>query len=239
MRVEQQPAFVLHGRAYRETSLLLECFTRDHGRVGLIARGVRKEKSRLPRALLQPLTPISLAWSGSGELATLTAVEARADALVFVGEPLLCGLYLNELLLRLTVRQDAHAELFATYAQTLARLACGEAPAWTLRRFERDLLEHLGYGLNPAIDAQTGSAVDAAAVYGYRHELGPVPWSSNADGPRISGAALLALAADSKPADTELPSLRRWMRGVIAAHLDGTELQAWKLLSDASLRQRG
>ena len=238
MRVEQQPAFVLHGRAYRETSLLLDCFTRDHGRIGLIARGVRKEKSRLPRALLQPLTPVSLAWSGTGELATLTAVEARADRLVFVGEPLLCGLYLNELLLRFTVRQDAHAELFAAYAQTLVRLASGEAPAWTLRRFERDLLEYLGYGLNPAVDAQSGSAVDEAEVYGYRHELGPVPWRSSADGQKISGAVLLALAMDIQPAEAELPSLRRWMRGVIAAHLDGVELQAWKLLGDASLRQR-
>lgn len=238
MRVEQQPAFVLHGRAYRETSMLLECFTRDHGRIGLVARGVRKEKSRLPRALLQPLTPISLAWSGTGELGTLTAIEARADPLVFVGEPLLCGLYLNELLLRLTVRQDAHAELFAAYAQTLERLASGEATAWTLRRFERDLLEHLGYGLNPTIDAQTGTSVEATAIYGYRHELGPVLWRSGADGQKVSGATLLALAMDIKPADAELPSLRRWMRGVIAAHLDGAELQAWKLLSDASLRQR-
>jgi len=237
MRIEQQPAFVLHGRAYRETSLLLECFTRDHGRVGLIARGVRKEKSRLSRALLQPLTPVSLAWSGTGELATLTAVEARADPLLFVGEPLLCGLYLNELVLRLTVRQDAHAELFAAYTQTLVRLASGEAPAWTLRRFERDLLEHLGYGLNPAIDAQTGISVDARAIYGYRHELGPVPWRSNADGPKISGAALLALAMDIPPVEAELPSLRRWMRSVISAHLDGVELQAWKLLGGASLRQ--
>jgi DNA repair protein RecO (recombination protein O) len=106
-----------------------------------------------------------------------------------------------------------------------------------LRRFERDLLEHLGYGLNPAIDAQTGISVDAGAIYGYRHELGPVPWRSGADGPKISGAALIALAMDIPPTEAELPSLRRWMRGVIAAHLDGVELQAWKLLSGASLRQ--
>ncbi len=201
---------------------------------------MRKEKSRLPRALLQPLTPVSLAWSGTGELATLTAVEARADPLVFVGEALLCGLYLNELLLRLTVRQDAHTELFAAYAQTLVRLASGEAPAWTLRRFERDLLkEHLGYGLNhlPWMRRREFRA-SADATYGYRHELGPVPWRSSADGPKISGATLLALALDIPPAEAELPSLRRWMRGVIAAHLDGVELQAWKLLSGASLRQR-
>lgn len=238
MRVENHPAFVLHGRPYRETSLLLECFTRDYGRIGLVARGVRKEKSRLPRALLQPLTPVSLGWSGGGELATLTAAEARADPLMLAGETALCGLYLNELMLRLTMRQDAHPELFDAYERTLERLAHGDAPAWTLRRFERDLLDQLGYGLNPAVDAQAQGPVDAQGVYGYRHELGSVRWLSVADGPKVSGATLLALAADRKPADPDLPSLRRWMRAVIAAHLDGAELQAWKLLSDVTLRQR-
>jgi DNA repair protein RecO (recombination protein O) len=238
MRVEQQPAFVLHGRPYRETSLLLECLTRDHGRIGLVARGVRKEKSRLPRALLQPLTPISLGWTGSGELATLTAAEARAEPLQLSGETALCGLYLNELMLRLTVRQDAYGELFCVYEQTLERLAGGDAVAWTLRRFERDLLEQLGYGLNPGLDAQAQLPVQADGVYGYRHELGAVRWKTAADGPKVSGAALLALAADRKPADPDLPPLRRWMRAVIAAHLDGGELQAWKLMSDVTLRQR-
>ena len=218
--------------------MLLECFTRDYGRIGLVARGVRKEKSRLPRALLQPLTPLSLGWTGSGELATLTAAEARANPLKLAGETALCGLYLNELMLRMTMRQDAHGELFCTYERTLERLARGDAAAWTLRRFERDLLEHLGYGLNPGIDALAQMPVDAAGVYGYRHELGPVPWKTAADGPKVSGAALLALAADCKPVDLDLPPLRRWMRAVITAHLDGGELQAWKLLRDLTLRQR-
>jgi len=219
--------------------LLLECFTRDYGRIGLVARGVRKEKSRLPRALLQPLTPISLGWAGNGELATLTAAEARANPLKLAGETALCGLYLNELMLRLTMRQDTHGELFDAYERTLERLACGDAVAWTLRRFERDLLEHLGYGLNPGVDAQAQAPVDVAGIYGYRHELGPVRWKTAADGPKVSGATLLALAADCKPAAPDLPSLRRWMRAVITAHLDGCELQAWKLLSDMTLRQRG
>src|SRR5437899_2271040 len=106
MRVEGQPAFILHGRPYRETSLLLECLTRDHGRVGLVARGVRRERARIPRALLQPLTPIQLGWTGSGELGTLVQVDAVAAGFDLHGDALLCALYLNELVLRLVTRAD-------------------------------------------------------------------------------------------------------------------------------------
>jgi DNA repair protein RecO (recombination protein O) len=236
MRVEQQSAFVLHSRAYRETSLLLECLTHDYGRVGLIARGVRSQRSRLPRALLQPLIPLSMSWSGGGELATLTAVESVDVSPGLGGEALLCGLYLNELVLRLTVRQDPHAEVFDRYALTLQRLAAGESPAWTLRRFERDLLEHLGYGINLGLDVATGVPVDPFAQYGYRQEAGPTLWRTTADGPRVMGAALLALATDTRPADADLIALRRWMRGVISTLLDGRELEAWKLLANLPAR---
>jgi DNA repair protein RecO (recombination protein O) len=232
VRIDQQPAFILHARAYRETSLLLECYTRDFGRIGAVARGVRRERSRMPRALLQPLTPVSLGWSGSGDLVTLIGVEARDAALDLAGEALLCGLYVNELLLRLTPRHDAHAGLFADYARTLGRLSQGENPPWTLRRFERDLLDRLGYGVDLSVDSATGALLDPQMTYGYRHEAGPVPWRSAADGPRASGAALLALARDERPADTELAQLRRWLRAVIAVHLDGGELQSWKLLAE-------
>jgi DNA repair protein RecO (recombination protein O) len=236
MRVEQQPAFVLHGRAYRETSLLLECLTRDHGRVGLVARGVRTQRSRLPRALLQPLIPLSLSWTGAGELATLTAAEGIDAPPVLSGEALLCGLYLTELVLRLTMRQDPHGDVFDSYALTLQRLARGESPAWTLRRFERDLLEQLGYGLNLGTDAASGAALDPFGQYGYRHESGPTLWRTSADGPKVSGAALLALAADTRPADADLVALRRWMRGIISGLLDGRELESWKLLASPAPR---
>jgi len=238
MRIEQQSAFILHGRPYRETSLLLECFTREHGRIGLVARGVRKERSRVPRALLQPLTPVIMGWSGSGELATLTAVESRAAPFMLLGEGLLCGLYLNELVLRMTMRMDPQSELFDCYERTLGRLASGESHAWTLRRFERDLLIHLGYGLTLATDAHAEAPLAADLDYAYRHEHGPVVWRAPVDGPRLRGSTLLALAEDRQPPDNELPALRRWMRAAIAAHLDGGELRAWNLLGDAALRPR-
>jgi DNA repair protein RecO (recombination protein O) len=239
MRIDQQPAYVLHARAYRESSLLLECFTRDHGRVGLVARGVRKEKSRMPRALLQAFVPLLLSWSGAGELATLIGADADGAPVALAGEASLCGLYVNELVLRMTVRHDAHADLFAAYGETLRRLAGAESAAWTLRRFERDLLEYLGYGANLAVDALSGEAIESGEEYGYRHEVGTVRWNSAADGARVKGSALLALAADERPQDEELGGLRRWMRGVISGHVIGGELHAWKLLDASPLRRRG
>lgn len=230
MRIEQQLAFILHARAYRETSLLLECLTRDHGRVGLVARGVRRERSRTPRALLQPLVPVRLGWNGRGELATLTQVEAAALGFDLGGDALLCALYLNELVLRITPRQDPHPELFADYTETLARLARGDSQAWTLRRFERDLLAHLGYAPVLDIDADDGMPLDPQRDYAYRHEHGPTAWRDARDGVRLRGAALLALARDEMPAAEHLPALRRLMRGVIAAHIDG-ELRSWSMLS--------
>jgi DNA repair protein RecO (recombination protein O) len=232
LRIEQQPAFILHSRAYRETSLLLDCLTRDHGRIGLVARGVRRERARIPRALLQPLTPIHLGWSGRGELATLSQVDAVAAGFELQGEALLCALYLNELVLRLVPRADPLPTLFAAYLETLARLARGEALAWTLRRFERDLLAQIGYAL--VLDTQAdGMPIDPGAAYGYRVEHGVVPWRDSRDGTRLQGSALLALAQDRLPTSSDLPALKRLMRAAIAQHLGGVELRAWSMLAGA------
>lgn len=231
MRIEQQPAFVLHSRPYRETSLLLELLSRDHGRVGVVARGVRNARARLPRSMLQPLTPLSVAWSGSGELATLIAAEAVAAPFALAGESLLCALYLNELVARLLPRNDAHAHVFEAYCAALARLAASEPLAWTLRRFERDLLGELGYGPLLENEAETEAPIDPAAHYAYRLDAGPVPWGGAADGLKVRGAALLALARDEMPEPADLVALRRLMRALIAHHLEGAGLRAWSLFA--------
>jgi DNA repair protein RecO (recombination protein O) len=230
MRVDQQPAFVLHARPWRETSLIIEALTRDYGRVGLVARGVRTARSRFARASLQPLTPVSLSWSGRGELSTLFAAEAAGAVLRANGETLLCALYLNELVARLVPRNDPHPEIFQDYFATFVRLAEADAPAWTLRRFERDLLAHLGYGLVLEGEAETGEPLRAETQYAYRFEHGPVPWQRTEDGLKLRGSALMALAQDREPASAEdMASLRRLLRALIARHLDGTELRAWNL----------
>ncbi len=236
MRVEQQPGYILHARAWRETSLLLEVLSRDHGRVGLVARGVRRERTRTPRALLQPLTPVYLSWSGRGELATLTGIEAAGSGLGLVGEALLCALYLNELVARLMARDDPQSDVFAVYVETLARLARGEPPAWTLRRFERDLLAHLGYGLLLEAEAESGDAITPDGLYAYRLDTGPVPWRSADDGLKLRGSALLALMQDFPPDAVDLTALRRLMRALIAHHLGGSGLRAWGILANPVAR---
>jgi DNA repair protein RecO (recombination protein O) len=237
MRVEQQPAFILHTRAWRETSLLIEAITRDHGRVGLVARGVRSARSRFPRAVLQPLTPLHLSWTGRGELSTLTAAEPAGALLHASGETLLCALYLNELVARLVPRNDPHAAVFDDYLATFSRLAGEDLPAWTLRRFERDLLGHLGYGLVLDGEADSGAPLQADADYAYRFEHGPLRWQRSEDGMKIRGAALIALAEDRMPSSADdMSALRRLLRALIARHLDGGELRAWSLFSPTPSR---
>ena len=232
MRVEQQPGFILHARPWRETSLLLEILSRDFGRVGLVARGVRSARSRTPRALLQPLTPLNLAWSGQGELATLTAVEATGAPLGLIGEAVLCGLYLNELVTRLLPRGDPHPGIFSAYLAALQRLSKSTLHAWQLRRFERDLLAELGYGLVLEHAADSGMPLEPGAHYAYRLDSGPVAWHTASDGLKLRGSALLALAADREPDAEDLAALRRLLRALIAHHLEGPGLRAWSLLTD-------
>ena len=232
MRVEGQPGFVLHARPWRETSLLLEVLSRDFGRVGLVARGVRGARSRVPRALLQPLTPLSLDWSGQGELATLAAAETAGAPFAVTGDALLCSLYLNELVSRLLPRHDPHPGVYEGYLETLQRLRDAVAPAWHLRRFERDLLADLGYGLVLEHEADSAAAIVAEGEYAYRLDSGPVRWRSANDGLKLRGRALLALAADREPAAEDLVALRRLLRALIAHHLDGPGLRAWSMLSE-------
>jgi DNA repair protein RecO (recombination protein O) len=237
-RVSQQPGYVLHARPYRETSLLLECLTHEHGRVGLVARGVRRERGRWPRALLQPLVPLQLSWTGRGELATLSGIDAAGPPFALEGEGLLCALYVNELVLRLCARGDAHPRLLGAYSETLARLAVGAGSAWTLRRFERDLLAELGYGLVCGHDADAGEALDAAVDYVYVADQGPRRWNGQAGVLRLRGSAFLALEADSEPDAADLAALRRLMRHVIGLHLGGASLRSWSLLAGAAAGER-
>lgn len=236
MRVEQQPSYVLHARPYRETSLLLECLTREHGRLGVVARGVRGERARLRRAQLEPFQPLALDLLLRGELATLTAVDAMGNPSRLTGDAGLAGLYLNELVVRLTERQDPIPPLFDAYAQTLVRLAGHEPLAWSLRRFERDLLEAIGYGLQLQCESDTGEPLEPDVHYRYLVEQGAVRcMASHAQSMR--GSDLLALAQDHSPDPAGLKKLRDLMREVIRFHLGGGELRAWRVLAMAVARR--
>jgi DNA repair protein RecO (recombination protein O) len=236
MRIEQQPAYVLHARPYRETSLLLECLTREHGRLGVVARGVRGERARLRRAQLEPFQPLLMDFLLRGELATLTAIEPVGAPRRLSGDMGLAGLYLNELVVRLTGRQDPMDGLFDCYAQTLSRLAAGEPAAWSLRRFERDLLEVLGYALQLEHEADTGELLLPDAHYRYSVEQGAVRCSADSKH-GLRGDDLLALQQDRMPDARGLKALRDMVREVIRFHLGGGELRAWRVLSMAVSRK--
>lgn len=225
-RIEGQPAFVLHAQPYRETSLLVEAFTRDHGRTGLVARGVRGARGQPLRAVLQPLQPLLLDWAGAGELMRLSGAEAAGAAFAPQGDALLAAFYVNELMLRLLPRGEALPALFWRYTQTLDALSAGgDDWVWQLRRFERDLLADLGYAL------QLGMQLEPEAHYRYDPENGPLRLL-RAENASISGAALLALAGDEAPPPEQLRELRGLMRRVLLHQLGGRELKSWRVLAD-------
>ncbi len=226
--VTLEEAFVLHRRPYRNTSLLLEAFSRKRGRVGLVARGARRGRAPLA-GVLQPFVPVLLSWRGQGELATLTDAEAAGPPLLPPGDGLISGFYLNELLVRLLHRGDAHSGLFDVYRQTLALLAGGEDEEAVLRRFERLLLQEIGYGLQLEHEADSGAPVDPETRYDYLPERGPLPLQGEPRGVPVHGATLLALARDACVDDRCRREAKRLMRAALAVHLGDRPLKSREL----------
>lgn len=234
MRYSAEPAFVLHARPWRETSLLVEVLSAEHGRIGLVARGVTGPKKHVLRAALQPLQSIRFDAVQKGELAQLAAAEAADAAPLLQGDAALAAFYVNELCLRLAPRHVSQPELHAAYAQVRERLRAGEPLAWTLRRFERDLLEALGVGPAFEVDGD-GTDIDPAARYRLDPEEGPRRLRSERAGERrdtATGRALLALAADTQPEGEDLASLRLPLRAVLLHHLGGRGLKSWEMLGE-------
>lgn len=220
MRVPFHPAFVLHRRAWRETSLLLEVFTRGHGRLGLIAKGARRPRNPV-RGVLMPFQPLLIAWSGRGELAVLTGAEPDGEAVELPGEALPCGFYLNEILLRLLHRHDPHEALFDDYRAALQALRETAAHEQVLRIFEKRLLTAIGYGLVLDHDIADNSPISASDVYDYILDRGPLRSAASAppsEGVRVHGAALLALHREALDGEV-LAEAKALMRAALARHL--------------------
>ncbi|MGB5079135.1 MAG: DNA repair protein RecO [Burkholderiales bacterium] len=230
-RQESREAFVLHAYAYRETSLLLEVFSRTFGRVSMVARGARSPRSPL-RGVLLAFQPLALSWFGRGEVRTLARAEWVGGQPLLQGEVLLCGFYINELLLRLLPREDPHEALFARYQETLQRLALRGDSAAALRSFERALLKELGYAMTLERDSVSGSAIDAAKSYSYDPERGPIEANGAALEPLVSGRTLLAMARDdySDPA-TQLQA-KALMRALLNHRLDHQPLKSREIFKD-------
>ena len=224
-------AYILHRTPYRETSLLVEAFTAESGRVGLVARGARRRRGA--GAPLEPFIPLLLSWGGRGELGTLTSAEPRSGPQALPGRRVLSGFYLNELLLRLLQRHDPCPELFAAYEETLLRL-CTDDEAWTLRRFEIQLLEALGYGLN-LVGTIDGEPVQSASRYCYHLERGPAPASGDG-GLLVHGETLLTLASEGEPSVRTLVEAKRLLRAALALYLGDRPLRSRELFRSAVAR---
>lgn len=225
-RLQDEPAYVLHRRQYSESSLLLELLTQSCGRIGVLARATRGPRSTLA-ALLQPFQALCVDLAGRGELLRLVRAEATAAALPLRAESALAGMYFNELLVRSCGRSDPQPALFAAYTHALTELVGAATPALTVRRFERDLLQCLGYGMDFERDEQ-GAMLVTDGLYALAPERG---FHAVADGPGYSGAALLALDADAEPEARHLRELRGLFRQLISNHLGGELPRSWALLA--------
>ncbi|NOQ88426.1 MAG: DNA repair protein RecO [Gammaproteobacteria bacterium] len=237
--IDTQVAYILHKRAYRETSSILEVLTKDFGRVSLMARGSRGARSKIAGNLLL-FTPLVISWQGKGNLPYLKSAE-RADlkAPVLKKKSLLSAMYINELLMYLLHRDDVHEAVFEHYHHCLYCLEDESRLEIALRKFEIKLLELLGFGLNVLVEADTGKAIKTDAQYLYHLEHGPVLYrdsgsKQNASSKlQISGGCLLALANESYQALSEnsqyLAELKRLMRSVINFHLGNKKLKSREL----------
>ncbi len=232
-RINNEPGFILHTYPFKETSVVAEVFTRSHGRVALIARGARRPASAL-RGLMQPFTPLLLSWFGKSELKTLHGAEWQGGLIAPQGRALMCGFYLNELLLRLLARGDAHEVLYERYVATLDQLAgetCNTDYERILRRFEKNLLSEIGYGATFDVEAVSGALIDPEARYVFQPERGALQANGQSGCP-VSGQTLLDLAGDRFERPATLVEAKALMRALINHTLGAKPLYTRQLLRD-------
>ena len=235
-RRDEQSAFVLHTYPYRETSVIVEALTEQHGRVALVARGAKRPRSEL-RGVLQAFQPLTMSWAGTGELKTLMRAEWRGGLPLPGGAALLCGFYLNELLLKLLPREDPHPALWLAYAEALQALTDDSRPAMqavTLRRFEVRLLAELGYALVLDHDVDSRAPIDPSQSYHYAYDRGPRLLASEPRGafPVVRGATLIALATERYPDSEAAAEAKRLMRGVLDHYLEERRIFSRRVVQD-------
>ena len=242
----------MHTYPYRETSLILQVWTEQHGRLGLVAKGARRPKSPT-RAVIVAFQPLILSWFGRGELKTLKTAEPAGAARPLGGQSLFSAFYLNELILKLTHREDPHEGLFAAYDEAIAALreisnAAGVPRAAepsakpsspvepVLRRFEVRLLRELGYAVELTREAGTGAPIVAEHEYWYVVERGPIPAPAGEEVPgnavKLSGQTLVDLEHGRYENPTTASQSKSLMRLLINHSLGGQELATRSLVRD-------
>jgi len=229
MRVSLTPSFILHHRPYRETSLILDVFSRDHGRISLIAKGVRRNKKK-PQALFQTHRYLNISWSGRSEMGTLTEIEANGAGIELRGEAMVAAFYLNELLIRLLHKHESHPELFEAYLVALTRLNHGEPEIIALRYFEKQLLDALGYGLVLDYEVESGNPINPDEEYYYSIDRGPYTKKPDAcTCVKITGKTLLALAQGKLDEHSTTSGIKQLMRLTLDGYLGEKPLASREL----------
>jgi DNA repair protein RecO (recombination protein O) len=232
-KVLGQPGFVLHSYPYKETSLIVDLFTRDFGRIGVVAKGAKRPLSKL-RGVLQTFQPLSLSFSGKSELRTLIDAEWVGGLLPLEKTALLCGFYLNELLVKLLARDDAHPKLFDHYVSTLNELAHGEPAQITLRKFERALLKETGVAADLSRCTTTRSPVEAGGQYVVDPERGARTAGPSETWPIVSGKTLIDMEREDYTDPQTQAQSKQLMRFLLAYHLGGAPLNTRQILIDLS-----
>ena len=229
-RILLQPAYVLHRRAYRESSFFVELFTKEHGRMTVIAKGVRKKKSPL-QGLLQPFIPLLVSWVGKSELMILTQAETYGAITQLKGTCLYAGLYLNELLMGLLQKWDAQIKLYALYEETLFQLQKDILEQKTLRIFEKKLLEELGYGVLSKTDFSLQQTFLSDQYYQFIPGEGFILSKAHGKGRSnlFSGKSLLNIAKENWQDETSLQDAKRLMRLIFFSLLGGRLLHSRRL----------
>ena len=223
-RLEDQPGFVLHSYPYSESSVIIETFTRAHGRVPLLAKGAKRPGSPLRGSLLQ-FQRVGFSWSGKGDLRNLVRSEWLGGIPVLSAKALLCGFYLNELILKLLERDDPHERLFDHYATALTGLASGQREGDVLRTFEIELLREIGYAVNLGVVAASGAEVDPTARYTYDVESGLRRMQPGEVAEReLSGTAALAIEKRDFTNPQVASQAKHLMRSLIDHHLNGRRI---------------
>jgi len=238
-RQDDAPSFVLHSYPYKETSLIVEAFSRQHGRVGLVAKGAKRPRSEL-RGMLQAFMPLALSWGGATELKTLVKAEWRGGVALPSGRALLSAFYLNELLLKLLAREDPHPQLWDAYEAALRALSDESPPptqAMVLRRFEIRLLAELGYGLPLTHEAGGIAPIDPAVRYHYAFDQGARRHVAEpgARWPVVRGATLLALAEQRYPDNDTAAEAKRLMRDVLDHYLESRRIESRRIATDLQI----
>lgn len=226
-KLQVQRSFILHRRDYTESSLLLDVFTEDHGRISLLAKGARRPRSAL-KGILQAFTPLSLTWSGKSGLATLRQAEALSLGIPLYGVNLYSAMYVNELIGRVIQPNSPYPELFHDYLTVLTELAQASNPEPALRRFELGLLQALGYGVDFLHCAGTGEGIDPKMTYRYREQKGFIA-SVRIDQLTFKGNELIAISERRFSTKEELQAAKRFTRIALKPYIGGQPLKSREL----------